>query len=167
MTPIKMQTDILVDDEKYVVQLYSPTFGLTLYAKLVRLLGDPVTKLMRMVPRGTAPSALLEFEMGAGAFDTDAIGSAIQSLFINLREEDFAPLLKEILSETRLPTLDPVTSQFETRFAGRYVHLFKLVAKTLGVQYKDFLSGIVKQASVVSAAAASRVAPTAAPQTVN
>lgn len=157
MKSVSLQKDISIDGEKYVVQLYSPTFGLTLYAKLLRLLGEPVVKLLGMYSKTKDASGGDLLDVDLANLDTDSIGEALQSLFLNLKDDQFAPLLKEILSETRFsPSLDPVSSRFEETFAGQYLHLFKLVAQTLGVQYADFLSVFAKRARAASAAAASR-----------
>lgn len=150
---LQPRNEITVDDQNYVVQLYSPTYGLELYAKLLRLLGQPVVKLIGSL-KGidfSKPAGLLDFDLAD--LDTDAAGEALQALFANLKDDEFVPLIKSILSQTyNSPSLDPVSARFETQFAGKYLHLFKLTAKTLGVQYQDFLSGLVKRASVAKLA---------------
>lgn len=134
----------MIDGEKYIVQLYGPTFGLTLYAKLIRLLGEPLVKLMSSFKGQDLKS------VRADELDFDAIGEAFKSLFLQLRDDEFVPLIQEILSATFvLPSRDPVNAQFESLFMGRYTHVFKLVAKTLGVQYPDFLSVIGKRPNAV------------------
>lgn len=151
---LQPQKEVTVDGQKYIVQLYSPDFGLTLYAKLLRLLGQPIVKLIGMV-KGANLDNLADFDLNE--LDTDAAGEALQSLFSNLKDEEFVPLIKEILSETYThPGLELVNGdEFNRLFSGKYLHLFKLTAQTLGVQYADFLSGIVKRAPVAKIALAS------------
>lgn len=136
------QKEIVVDQVKYIVQLYGPTFGFTLYAKLLRLLGQPVVKLiMAMKDKDLAT-------LDPKDLDFDQIGNALESLFSNLKDDELVPLIQEILSQTyNAGTYNKVNDTFETQFLGKYSHVFKLTAKTLGVQYPDFLSGIVKRMS--------------------
>lgn len=148
---IQPQKEIEVDGVKYIVQLYEPEFGLTLYAKLVRRLGEPLIKLFTTMKGGK------DFkEMTADDVDLSGIGNVLESLFENVKEEEFVPLIKEILSST-FQTGEhfhgtPVNDNFSTLFMGKYNHVFKLVAKTLGAQYPDFLSGIAKRSKGVSVA---------------
>lgn len=152
---LQPQQKVTVDEQEYVVQLYSPTFGLTLYAKLLRLLGQPLVKLIGMVKGGEKLDIL---NLDTKDINFDAAGESLQMLFAQLGDDELAPLLKDVLSQTYFsPSLEQVGAQFETAFAGRYMHLFKLTAKTLGVQYADFLSGIVKRKN------AERIAPILAP----
>lgn len=157
MKKLQPQTEVKVDDEKYIVQLYPPNFGLTLYAKLLRLLGEPIVKVMVMV-KGNLNGAKIEdfvktFDLDQ--FDLSGAADVLQSLFSGLKDEEFVPLIQEILSSTFIAgELTPVNDIFDSRFAGQYSHLFQLVAKTLGVQYSDFLPGLVKRANAAKSAQA-------------
>lgn len=146
---LQPQTDIEIDGIKYVVQLYGPTFGTTLWAKLLSILGEPFIKVVATFKSSgttTVESALTTLDVNS--LNLDEIGEALQSLFSHMRPDEVVPLMKEILSSTFFKeTLEPVGSRFETAFAGKYLHLFKLVGKTVGVQYADFLSGLKKRAN--------------------
>lgn len=152
---LQPQHTINVDGTEYIVQLYGVTFGLTLYAKLIRLLGEPVVKLIGMAKNQVnGPTDIMNLDLST--LNTDAAGEAIASLFTQLKDEDLASILKEVLSNTFFsPSLEAVGSQWETAFTGKYLHLFKLTARTLGVQYGDFLSGIKKPKTAAPAALAS------------
>jgi hypothetical protein len=150
------QTKFTLDGQEYVAQLYSPTFGLTLHYRLIALLGEPLIKAMGVVKgagiKGVADLANLDPEK----LDLSALSDAVALVFGKLPPDQFTELVKEILSNTFLsPSLTAVTDEFESHFAGQYGHLFKLVVKTLGVQFPDFLSVIAKRSSAASAASAS------------
>lgn len=151
---LQPQKEIHVDGVKYIVQLYEPEFGLTLYAKLIRRLGEPLIKVFGMLKEGK------DFKSAtAEDIDMTKASDVLESLFSHISEDDFVPLIKEILSSTFQtgPGLHgvAVVDNFSTLFMGKYNHVFKLVAKTLGVQYPDFLSVIAKRSKGVSIASGS------------
>lgn len=156
MAKVQAQKEITIDGDKYIVQLYGPTYGFVLYSKLLRLLGEPIVKLIGIV-KGKDLNAMEDLlSLDLGDLNIDAAGEALQSLFSKLKDDELPELLKAILSQTFfVPSLEPVVDTFETAFAGRYLHVFKLAAKTLGVQYADFLSGLVKRTNAVKGGAAS------------
>lgn len=157
---IQPQKEIIVDGEKYIVQLFSPTVGVTLQAKLFSILGDPFIKVAGMFKgSGTIENAIKTFDLDE--LDMDQAALALQSLFSNLKPEEVVPLMREILSSTFFAvSFNPVNDQFETHFSGRYMHLYKLVGQTIGAQYADFLSGLKKRKSAEKSALASIPKPT-------
>lgn len=155
--------DITIDGEKYVVQLYDPDTGLTLYARLLAILGQPLVKMLGMFKNtgskdGKSPDIkeMLKAGLNFDDIDIDAAGDAIGTLFMKMKPEEFVPLIKEILCCTfQKSSLTPVNDVFSAVFVGRYNHVFKLTAKTLGVQFPDFLSAIAKRANAAKSASAS------------
>lgn len=147
--------EINVDGVKYIVQLYAPSFGLMLHAKLLRLLGEPFVKLFGMLKGGKNfdVKALLAGDLSG--LNIDAAGEALGLLFEKVKEDEIFPLIQEILSGTLLSTKQPVNEVFETHLMGRYGHIYKLVAKSLGAQYPDFLSGLAKRVSAAKSSPAS------------
>lgn len=150
---LQPQTKVNVEGEQYIVQLYSPSVGLTLYAKLVRLLGEPLLKLVSKIDFSKIKDVKTLDDISA--IDLDGVGDAIGVLFSKLKDDEFVPLLQEILSSTFTKEMRPVNEDFEVTFAGHYNHVFKLVAKTLGAQYPNFLSGIVKRSTAAKSASVS------------
>lgn len=156
---LQPQKEITVDGEKYIVQLYAPTFGLTLHAKLLDLVSGSLAKLFGMFKglKGKSVADLVSGGLAWDDLDMDALGDSVAMLFGKLKPEEVAPLMLEILSCTFYEkTKQPVVATFESDFAGRYLHLYKLVGKTVGVQYADFLSGVVKRTNAASAARAGK-----------
>jgi hypothetical protein len=156
MQKLQQQVEVTVDGEAYVVQLYGPTYGLRLWSKLLRLMGEPLVKLVSMFKNQKIGSAADIMGFDLSKLDTDAAASALQTLFAGLRDDEFPDLVKEILSSTYFKQgLSPVGDQFENHFSGRYLHLFKLVAKTLAVQYADFFAGLGKRKNAGAGGSAS------------
>lgn len=151
---LQPQKDIVVDGQKYVVQLYPPTVGLVLYAKLLRLLGEPIVKFIGSFGKDAFKKEAIKLDLDG--VDFEVVGQALSSLLSKIGDDDVVPLIQEILHGTFVyETKTAVNEQFETLFMGRYNHVFKLVAKTIGAQYPDFLSVLGKRASAAKLASAS------------
>lgn len=149
MNPVQQQVKIGVDGEDYMVQLFTPSKGLKLWTKLVRLLGVSAIKLFQSFKSTGGKSASDFLSVDLGSIDFDAVADSLQGLFAQLSDDQMVELIKEVLGET-YAGLRPVTEDFDQRFMGRYKHVFKLVGKTIAVQYGDFISGLAKRPSVVS-----------------
>lgn len=144
---------IVVDKTQYKVQFYDPELGLTLYAKLIKTLGPPLIKMFSTF-KGKSLDGIMNLD--TKDLDFDVLGDAVQSIFMQLSPEEVTPLVKEILGSTfDGKTNVNVVEDFSVRFMGKYSHLFKLVGKTLGAQYPDFLGGILKRMNAAKSGSAS------------
>lgn len=136
-------TKIQVDDKVYTVQFYDPEYGLTLWAELLQAAGPSIVSFV-----SSFKGKKLE-ELSLKDVDLDKIGEGLIGLLRSVPPAELVPLMKKILCQTYMTELshhnDRVVDQMNTDvFRGKYLHLLKMTAKTLGAQYPDFLSGIVR-----------------------
>lgn len=145
------QKEIEVDGDKYIVQFYGPTFGLELHARLMSLLGQPLVKLFESFKGKSMKDILAKNDL-----DFDSLAESLQMIFAKIEPKELPGLIQEVLSSTFFSsTKSPVSETFETAFQGRYLHIYKLVVKTLGVQYADFFAGLRKRANAAKGVTAS------------
>jgi hypothetical protein len=133
---MKEPTRIEVDGETYTIAPYVTSTGIKLLTDISLLLGAPLLKLLK--GSGDAKS-LLDSEV-----DLDAMGSVVMDLQERVGGDAVDAMLKRILSGTLIGTTSQsVVQDYDSRFMGRYKHLFKLVAASLKAQYGDFLGDAV------------------------
>lgn len=112
--------DVTVDDKRYSVTQFSATKGTKILTRLTMLLGEPLSVFMA--------------DQEADA--QKVLPVAISALCARLDEDVVVNTLKELMDGVRDEN-GPI--QFDTHFAGRFGHMFKLLPKILEVQYGDFL----------------------------
>lgn len=145
---MKSSEIIVVDEVTYTVQPYVATTGMILFTKILSLAGEPLLKAAISLMQGEGKD--LSTLKKSLEQDIDKIIPAFTELCSKLQPHTLDHLFKEILVGTILVNQSVVTV-YDTHFAGRYLHLFKVVAKTLGVQYGDFLGGFGGQGKILTA----------------
>lgn len=77
-------------------------------------------------------------DAGMGAHVTgDLLSKAVRALSEKMGDKTVSDLARELVETTRC---DNKVILFDTHFAGRIGHLFKLLAAIVEVQWKDFFS---------------------------
>ena len=131
--------EFTVDDTTYRTTHYAATVANKLLTRIARIVGPGFATL------GVA---------GMDAEVTpDLIGTAVSSLLAQTDESDMDDLLKKIISTTQIIDSNgnrPII--FDTDFAGKIGHLYKVVKEVLSFQYSDFLAAIVELLGQGSAA---------------
>lgn len=120
--------EILVDGQSYSVTQFSASKGMKLLTRLVKILGEPMASFL------SNPDAEAE-----GAFQM-----ALGSLSEKLDEDVVLNTVKELI-DCLSTSEGPI--QFDTHFAGRFGHLFKVIGEVLKFQYGDFLGVLVAKGS--------------------
>ncbi len=139
-----------VDGESYVVQMYTTSVGMFLLTDIMNLLGADVVRVALAFKDGLKNGAsVADFDLDI--IDADMMTKAIDHLSSKAAPELLDSIFKRILSGTIIQKQGSTTcaDAYDTHFQGRYSHLFKVLWKSLGVQYGDFLSvlgGLVKTA---------------------
>lgn len=130
-------SQVTIDGKTYSVTPWSGTKGARMLAKLVKLLGPALGKLMSS---GGSINGLLDSK----AADIDFAGVFV-SLAERIDDTTFDSLIKEILEGVHEGPR-AVADDFDSRFSGESLLMFKLVKAALEVNYGDFLSVIGKSA---------------------
>ncbi|HEX5035131.1 MAG TPA: hypothetical protein VFW62_11690 [bacterium] len=119
---------ISLDGRTYLTTQYAADPGFMLFIKLVKLLGEGIFKLI--------------FFGDKSGLEGMQVDELIGPLLEKLDPSGSLALVKEILGTTRI-TENGTTRElnFTIDFAGRYLHLFKLVGAVVRFQYADFLAG--------------------------
>lgn len=130
---MKRSADIKVDDRNYLVTQYMATRGQQLFVRLAKLFGKSV-------------GLIADQTKEKGSFLDVDITSVIESALLNLEPEASTLLIKEILVGTQIHDSNQVREiNYDLDFAGRYLHLFKLLKEILAFQYSDFLGGLASR----------------------
>jgi hypothetical protein len=132
---MKETKTVLVDGIEYQVSPYLSSKGLKLLVELFNLIGEEAIQFaMKMGEDKKAGKTSVGFE--------DELSKIIRNLTTKTNPDLVEALIKKILLNTYAGTSRSVVEDFDLRFQGKYGHLFKLVAKTLGAQYGDFLGAL-------------------------
>jgi hypothetical protein len=152
---MKHETVVTVDDAKYRITHYPATKGTKLFARLTKLAAKPLAMMVQLESAQT-PKGKEQKE----DFEAKALGALMEALTDSLDEDSFDQMIKDVLSSTASVTDNiGVTEDFDVRFSGRHLHLFKLVGATVKFQYSDFFAGLSGALSKVSARMKSRNSP--------
>jgi len=116
---------ITVSEKQYTIKMFSPTRATKLFARLVKLMG--------------APLALMADGKGEDGKEGEMLSKALTALAINLKEDEFEALLKDLLSGA-LYENQPLDSIFDKHFVGGIGIAFILAGEVIKYNYKDFLS---------------------------
>lgn len=131
--------EIEVQGVKYKVTQFVATKSVTIFEKVLKLIGSPV---------GMLANSLEEEVTG------DLVSKAIGAMTENLDPVRDIPLFKDILSTSQIVEEDGTHREinFDIDFAGRIGHLFRVLYAILEFQYSDFLAVVADAKSMVSAA---------------
>jgi hypothetical protein len=121
---------IVVDGATYSVTQFSATKGMKLLTRLTKILGEPMSVFMS----------------DENADAQKVLPVAIAALSERLEEDMVVQTVKELMDGVR-DSDGPI--QFDTHFAGKFGHLFKLLAKILEVQYGDFFGALIAKGSAL------------------
>jgi hypothetical protein len=121
----RMPKDFEVDGSKYTTTLFSATTGYEYWNKLLKM--------------GLAP--LVGFAVSGGMkADASIIPSIIESVMSRFDETHVVKFTKDLFETTKViednGNRRPIV--FDTDFAGRLMHMYKVLAEVLRYQYEDF-----------------------------
>ena len=150
-----------VDDQLYEFEQFTTTNSLKTLARLTKIVGEPLAIALGgffkeekpgLTPAGipkpvAAPKGLLDRDI-----DGDAIKAAVAALVDRLDENEVVELVKKLTSEKVL--CDHQAIVFDLHFAGRPLHLFKVLKAAIEAQYGNFFDaakGIAIQPPPVAA----------------
>lgn len=128
---MKRTHQVTIDGVTYSITQYPATRGQELLVKLMRLFGKSIGLLADQAKDGV--TELLDMELGG----------VIEALVTNLEPEQSTILTSEILAGTQIMENGKIRElMFDIDFAGRYLHLGKVLKEVLAFQYGDFLGGL-------------------------
>lgn len=112
--------DFIVDNIPYSTTHYTPSRGIPLGLKLMKIASGAAGKV------------------GTGSeFGVDTIAAIVAGVLENISENEVVTLIKEVLSTTVRNNLQ---INFDLDFAGRYLHLVEVLKEVLAFQFGDFLA---------------------------
>lgn len=132
---IDFNPSVEVDGLNFEVHLFMPSRAFEIGAKLIRLIGEPISNL--------ANAKNVDDE----TLYTKIIPTAVKSLTQNLDNKEFLTLVKTLISSA---THDNKPIAFDEFFHGRLGLLFHLLVQIIMVQFKDFFGGVVKSVQQVA-----------------
>lgn len=122
-----------IDGEQYTICLLPASQGWNLLIKILRFLGAPI---------GLGISNNLSVDMTVSdIFKEINIGKVIAELCSRLNEEEADCIVKTLFSQVMVKNKGNLSDVFEEHFAGRYLHMLKVVGASLEVNYGDFFGG--------------------------
>lgn len=147
----------VIDGIEYQSQPHLAEQGLYYFAILAKLLTEPLASALISIVSSSDGGSLLDRLLDGGVdevLDKDvdltsvarellsSLPTALRNLSEKLEPREYVKLVKDFLSQTMVKGKGtaPVSSVFNTHFAGKMLHLHKVVAFALEVNYGDFLS---------------------------
>jgi hypothetical protein len=125
-------TEVHIDGQLYAFTHFPATKATKLLTRLMKMIGEPLSLF--------ASAGGLNAELSG-----DLIGRAVTALGMKLDENEVERTVKDLLEGVRCNNQFIV---FDTHFAGRVGHLFKVLAAQLKFQYEDFFGGLAQIQSI-------------------
>lgn len=133
----KMPETITLDGKSYTLSPFMTTQGVMIFTELTMALGEPIIQLALQAKAGGL-SDMIDRDL-----PPETISALMGGLAQRLTPAAVDSLFKRILSQTMVGnTSMPVVSDYDTRFMGSYMHLMKLVWRTVQYQFSDFADGL-------------------------
>lgn len=132
---MKQHAKIRVDNKEYTVNPYMAGYGFDLFEEFVTVFGPGIAKIL-----GTQKSL---GSMAISDVDLSKLGDGLADILTQVKTQP--GFLQSFMRKVLVQTFDGpkcVAEDFDTRFAGAYMHGIKLTAMTLKEQYSDFFAGI-------------------------
>lgn len=133
---IRQRQQIQVAGENYELAPMITSRQVVVWTRLVKLLGPTLVQLLD----GKSVADLMAMDLkdaGLGATVKEALGG----LVARLGEGDVLEIVQEMLDKELFSHGNGQPLDFEDHFSGRLVHLGKVVAKALEVNFGDFFGG--------------------------
>jgi hypothetical protein len=134
---MKKSENIVVDGRTYTVNPYVTSTGMMLWWEILSKFGEGLVSFVFQFKDAAQGKAAI-----ASLMTSDIKPEQISSLLSGLQKmspEEFQGFVAKVLANTCVGSRS-VMDDYDTRFAGEYKHLVKLVWKTLEVQFRDFFS---------------------------
>jgi hypothetical protein len=128
---------VTVDSETYEVTQFGASKGMKMLTRLTKILGEPMGMLFAEDNAEVDKALPLALKALSDRLDEEMVLDTVKQLLTGIRNHD-----GEI--------------QFETHFAGRLGHMFKLLSKVLEVQFGDFLGVLGVKGSGIPKVGAAR-----------
>lgn len=140
---MKSVKEVSIDNKQYRIEPYITSRGLRLLKTLTGLVGEPAVRLMATLPKGTDVVALKNGTASILEVDINLEKAAeiLSASLVKLDDNTTEQLFKDVLQNT-FHNNTSCAEKFDSHFQGEYLHLFKVVVKTLEAQFGDFLSAI-------------------------
>ena len=116
-----------IDDEKYACRMMPATKGQKVLIRLTELVGRPALVMTAGVIRSEG-----EVEV----HDIIELGTRI--IFERLTDDEADATIKDVLDGVMVENGGEVLKNFDEHFRGRIMHLYKVFAWALEVNYRDF-----------------------------
>jgi len=142
----------VIDGVEYGVQPHMAERCLFFWATLVQLLTEPIAKALVAFVSGDGDDSFIKRVMDGGiqsVMDEDidlakvtseifkSLPDALKNLSEKITPAEYAALVKDFLSETIVHNT-PVSTIFNTHFAGKMLHLHKVAGFAMEVNFGDF-----------------------------
>ena len=118
---------VSIDGEKYACRMMPATKGQKVLIRLTELVGRPALVMAAGAVRGEGDVQL---------HDLIEVGTRI--IFERLTDEEADASIKDVLDGVMVEGGGDVLKNFDEHFRGRILHLYKVFAWALEVNYRDF-----------------------------
>ena len=152
----------VVDGKLYEFEQFKTTEALKVLARLTKIFGEPLTlalgaffkdkpeSFIGKLDENGLPIKVEEVQAEKKSFldqdlgdKSDILAKAVRTLIDRLDEDEVVELVKKLASEKVKCDGAPII--FDDHYVGSPMHLFKVVAAGLEVQYGNFLNAITDQ----------------------
>lgn len=132
--------EVEIDDKKYEFEKWGAEESLSNLIKLSKIIGKPLGLAIGAFKQEEKEETSL-FDTDMKDINIDMLGLALQALTENLDESACIALIKKLSSQHVL--CDGAKINFNTHYADRLDHLFRVVGAALEVQYGNFFAAVL------------------------
>lgn len=123
---MKYNQEVTVGEDSYTITMFSPTKGLAVLTKLMKLVGEPLAQAASGMNEGIE----------------SVLPKIMNALVERLDEKQVENLIKEDLMSCVLFQNQPVKPIFDIHFQGKIGQMFKVCVEVVKFNYADFLEGV-------------------------
>ena len=134
-----------IDGTEYLMYEMNPFKSAALLARLLKLLGKPISSIIQGVEKKEGQS-IMDAE-----FNMDLIGMAVEELSVRLGEKEVDKLFKDLLVKDLITYKTEEMEEFKKvlnveQHFGKFplLHLFKVLKFALEVNFEDFFGGLAE-----------------------
>lgn len=141
-----MAKPIVCTIDSYIFEFYhlSPKVALRVLARLAKMVGEPIGSVVDVVVKGAGGKLSLAsiMQIDTSTLPPDLIKNAVSALVNRLDEDEILQTVETLLERVMTQGPEdkgPRRTLFENDFTGKLPLLFKVIAKSLEVNFGDFL----------------------------
>lgn len=127
--------DVTIGEHKYTFGHWDPDHGLSMFTRLIKMVGEPLAKVLVGASEVAAKGGGLDADIKEEDYAV-VVGDLMSSLGMRLQEDEVKTFFRDA---QRQLTCDGKQPTYEVHYAGRIGHLMLVTKAQCQHQFSDFL----------------------------